>query len=358
MKLAIISDDLTGALDASVPFAAAGLRTVVAVVPERFMAAMDSGADVVAVSTNSREGKRALAAFKSASAAALVPTGVPIFKKVDSRLKGHVRTEIIAVAKAVSARNLILCPAIPAMGRMVKDGMLQGFGIATPVNCHDIIGPDFAKDGLKLDLADAQSDADLDNIVAMAPAGTMFCGARGLASALARAMGKNEVSGDFGRYTLGHPMLFAIGSTDPITLAQVDALKAFQPDIGVQCARNGKLPAGIELAGDSIIQCVEGDIAENSAVVTADFAKTIAHHAALGQGSIVLTGGETAAAVLARMGISLVEIVGEPLPGMPASLPLDGAVAPVIVTKSGGFGEVDSLIKLSLGHPILNGHVS
>ena len=54
-RLAVLADDLTGALDAAAPFAARGITTVVALGLDGLDAALASGADVVGVSTDSRE---------------------------------------------------------------------------------------------------------------------------------------------------------------------------------------------------------------------------------------------------------------------------------------------------------------
>ena len=52
---AVIADDLTGALDSVVPFADAGLRCVVATAPAHLAQALGQGAQVIAVSTGSRD---------------------------------------------------------------------------------------------------------------------------------------------------------------------------------------------------------------------------------------------------------------------------------------------------------------
>ena len=53
--LAIIADDLTGALDTAAPFAASPRGVAVASRPGALAAALAADADVVAVSTRSRE---------------------------------------------------------------------------------------------------------------------------------------------------------------------------------------------------------------------------------------------------------------------------------------------------------------
>jgi uncharacterized protein YgbK (DUF1537 family) len=53
-RVAIIADDLTGALDAASPFACRGLHVRAALDPNSLEEAIAAGPEVVAVSTNSR----------------------------------------------------------------------------------------------------------------------------------------------------------------------------------------------------------------------------------------------------------------------------------------------------------------
>ena len=308
---------------------------------------MNSGADVVAVSLNSREGGGTDAARKAAKAAAFVPSGIPVFKKIDSRLKGHVRVEVEAIVSAMDTVRVVLCPAIPAMGRIVRDGMLQGLGVDVPINCEEIMGRGFATPGMELVTPDAENDDDLDRIVArFFTKDTLFCGARGLAAALARKLSGGKGRSQFGEAALRQPILFAIGSRDPITLRQVEALRTACADISYLAAPDGWIPEAKIPEGNLIIQTIAGAAPAGSHGVTAAFAVGVAERAATGRASLFLTGGETAGAVLNRLGIGILEIIGEPLPGTPASVPL-GAGAPVIVTKSGGFGGLDALALLA-----------
>src|SRR6478672_3353110 len=99
MRVLIIADDLTGALDSAVVFTGAGLRCVVARRPTDVAAALGEQPDVLSVSTASREGS--VEGARAAVAEALDAIGTlpeVVFKKVDSRLKGHVADEIAVLA--------------------------------------------------------------------------------------------------------------------------------------------------------------------------------------------------------------------------------------------------------------------
>ena len=344
MKLAIISDDLTGALDSAVVFAARGLRTIVAITGKDFGEALDAGADIVAVSLNTREGKESDAVRKISEAANLVPQGIDVFKKIDSRMKGHVVAETEALARATNIHQVLLCPAIPAMNRFVLDRKVSGAGIAEPIDLVKAIDAAINRDLWAIH--DAKTADDLDAIVSAAKFGTMLCGARGLAEALARKLAPFAPADAFQTGHLPHPILFAIGSRDPITLAQVHKLREVAPDMAFEEAPNGIYSGQQVSAGDMIFQSVQGDEDIASAEVTKYFADSVSTIAAFGRATLFLTGGETAAGSLSRLGIGVLEIIGEPLEGVPSSLPL-GKSAPVIVTKSGGFGSTDALVQLA-----------
>ena len=58
--------------------------------------------------------------------------------------------------------------------------------------------------------------------------------------------------------------------------------------------------------------------------------------------TLVISGGATAQLVLRALGIEVLELLGEALPG----LPLARAGGFTIITKSGGFGGPDALVEL------------
>ena len=66
----------------------------------------------------------------------------------------------------------------------------------------------------------------------------------------------------------------------------------------------------------------------------------------VGAGAIVVTGGDTAIALLEASGSSVIEVCGNLMPGIPYSA-LQWNGRPVyLVTKAGGFGEKDTMVKI------------
>lgn len=336
---ALVSDDLTGALDSAVAFAQAGWRTVVATSLAALGQALAAGADVVAVSLNSREIAAGEAAARAREAAVAL-SGVPVvFKKIDSRMKGHVGAEATEIARLRGIGRLVVCPAIPELGRTVVNGHITGHGIDVPIPvAFPQVGP------VGLECPDASADDDLDRIVAKAD-GALLVGARGLAFALARSLGA-PAGRKAASPRLVLPAALVIGSRDATTLVQVDRLREAFAGATWIGAPDGAITQVTALREVAILQATDGGGRPDGATVSARLAKAMADHLMDGRKTLVLTGGETAAACLEVLGVSVLRVLGEVLPGLPISEPLDFPDAAHIVTKSGGFGDPDCLVNL------------
>ncbi|MGV8834220.1 MAG: four-carbon acid sugar kinase family protein [Devosia sp.] len=334
-RLGVVADDLTGALDAAAPFAARGIATVVALGPEGMAAALASGADVVGVSSNSREASPEAAGQNVARCLAGMPPGLPIFKKVDSRLKGNIADEL----DAISFRHALMIPAIPAFGRWVRDGRLGGFGVDEPIDIAARLGrhadkasiPDIATQG---DIEQALETGEHDLLV----------GARGLAEALAvqwAPEAANPVPPP-----LMAPVFCVIGSTDGITGQQIARLCAACPGLVHIAAPDGQMPAGASsVANLTVLQATAGETQADGATVAQRLGEGLLRLHPPPGAVLLISGGATAQVVLEALGIAVLQLDGEALPG----LPLAHAAGFTIITKSGGFGDPDTLLAL-LGH--------
>ncbi|MDO8884473.1 four-carbon acid sugar kinase family protein [Pseudotabrizicola sp.] len=338
---AIIADDLTGALDSAVPFAMRGWKTIAVTSVAAISQALNAGAEVISVSLDSREIPQAEAAVRMHQAA-LALSGFPVvLKKIDSRLKGNVAAEVAALLAARLPQKVVVCPAIPELGRRVSGGFIRGMGIAQPIPVAPCLPP-FALG--ELSVPDAETDQDLAAIVQDAPAGTVFVGARGLASALAAhlAKGHAQIVPDLG---WSGPVAVVVGSRDPITLEQVDHLRSADPVQWI-AAPGGVVPEH-SAAGSVIVQATQGSEAETDGrAVSLRLAQGFVRHHSSPTRHLVLTGGETAAAVLAGLGVTALEVLGEAQPGLPVCRDMNHTSGPVFITKSGGFGAVDCLLRL------------
>lgn len=327
-QIALIADDLTGALDSAIPFLRPGREVLVATAPEHLAATLARRPEVVAVSLGSRELSGPEAAARAAEATRALH-GVPqLFKKIDSRMKGQIAAEVAAILAIRGLTEALVCPAIPELGRVVEGGLLTGTGVAQPIPV--------ALPGIACRLPDARDASDLDRAIAGC-GGALLVGARGLAAALARRTpGAVPALPDLPR-----PVGFAVGSRDPISLAQVAQLQGAGP-AWYPCP-DGIAP-DLDPTGALILQATPGAGADG-ATVAARLGAAVATRLDACR-TLLLTGGETAAATLAAMGAGTLQLLGEVETGMPVSRALDVPGAPLIVTKSGGFGAADCLLRL------------
>ena len=186
----------------------------------------------------------------AAEAVAIVERFAPLlkgadiaFKKVDSLFRGPWAAELAACFRLGYWRHCIVAPAFPHHGRRTRDG--RQFMRAADGTWRDVSG-DLAEalkaEGLPASLApvgkdladgicifDAETDADLDRIVALARQArgpVLWCGTGGLARALARG---REVGAS---RMLERPVLGLFGSDQPVTRAQLEACGSSWVEIG------------------------------------------------------------------------------------------------------------------------------
>lgn len=329
--LAILADDLTGALDSAAPFSGRGLRTEVALDRGAIAGIVADRPEVISINLNTREISADDARAATAAVIALLPKGTRLFKKVDSRLKGNIVAELDATPFA----RALVAPAIPEFDRIVAGGSVTGFGIDMPIAIADKLGPHADR----ANAPDTLTPDDMDSVLAAAEAdGTdLLIGARGLAEALARRM-TEKAQAEAAKIPSGR-IAFVIGSRDPITLAQIDALRAGRT-LQYLPAPNGHLDAAPDTgAALTLVQATPGAEEMNPQLVSEALADGLEQNFAGYDGTLLLSGGATAEAVLRRLGLSRLRLHGECLPG----LGLAEADGRCIIAKSGGFGPPDTL---------------
>jgi uncharacterized protein YgbK (DUF1537 family) len=335
LVLLIFADDLTGALDAAAPFAGRGLETEVAIGLDGVRAALADAPAVLSVNLGCRDGKADEARRRTQELLALVPAGTILFKKIDSRLKGHIAAEM----DAISYRHALVAPAIPDFGRVVAGGAVSGFGFEFAISVLERLGGHAGR----CTLPDTQPTGDIREALAAAQAegADLLVGARGLAEALAEAMTGQTVP-EAAAVPAGKG-LFVIGSRDPITVEQVDVLGSVGPFSIVE-APNGMVPSHAdEDAGLTLVQATQGAENLSPLVVSDRLAEGVVPDFTAGAVRLLLSGGATAEAVLRAMGISRLRLAGECLPGLGVGWSGDQC----IIAKSGGFGQADTLKRIA-----------
>lgn len=343
LQVAIVADDLTGALDTGTPFVEAGLSVAVAIEADAIPEALAAGTDVVVVNTASRALAPAEAEEGVRQAGEALRAAAPdiVMKKIDSRLKGNVAAESRALAEVFGHHRIVLAPAIPDQGRATVDGMVVGRGVDAPISVAALFGANERS----VAVADAASDDDLDGIARLHDwTSTLAVGARGIGLALARLVGTSHRRPDF----FSTPnTLFAFGSRDPITAAQTELLMASGRLGGTIDADQGALHAPKAPMLPALLRC-SGDMASDSEAVARLFARGV--KAIIEESRpemLVVGGGDTALAVFREMGVRVLFPRGEIEPGVPwfEVVGDDGRTLRCAV-KSGGFGQPDSLLRV------------
>jgi uncharacterized protein YgbK (DUF1537 family) len=243
-----------------------------------------------------------------------------LFKKIDSTLRGHVAAELAAARRSIrSRRPVFLAPAFPGQGRTVKDGRVL-------VNGKPLRGGNLERmfRGASVSIWDAETDADLRAVahkgLALRPR-PLFVGSAGLARALAAALPRRPKA-----RTLLPPgeIAVVVGSASPVSLLQARRLAPIARREGV---------ALYQLDWRRVPR--EAD----TALVHA-FGRIAARHENCA--AYVLTGGETARAVLDARGVRAFRLLGEVEPGVPFGVSIPAGLA--ICTKAGSFGGPDTLV--------------
>lgn len=304
----------------------------VAVQPENLEKALDGAPDVVVVNSATRECPPADAAQVVAGICGQL-AGLSIgrlFKKIDSRMRGNIATELAALRR-LGITRAVVAPAIPEFGRISDQGILSGAGLPEPVDMAQRL----EGCGLNLDFPHISGPEDFARIEAFPPADTALVGARGLGAALAGPARAKAPP------VFPAPLLAAIGSRDPVSRAQIADFTAAMPHgAAIAEAPGGTLAAPLPAADRTLIHMSAApDAPFDPDTANARFAATVSA-ACVRQRTetLFLCGGETALAALDMLGIEVLEPVDEFVPGVPVSHARHKGRRLTLVTKSGGFG--------------------
>lgn len=370
MRIAVIADDLTGALDTGVQFRQWGYKVSLTDIPD------NSTADVTIINTDTRNKTPEIAYQTTYQATKKVTNHDIIYKKIDSTLRGNPGQELQAILDATNERSAVLTPTFPQTKRRVKNGHLyigeklitetdyiQEYRIHTSyipeilvtktpiyqnVNTERILETGIA-------VLDSETEQDLINIANNHT--RVLAGSAGLANALCHTL-RNPP-----------PVITVIGSIRTETRRQainlskrlgaaiipLDSIKALKRNPQSETIQRAK--QALRKGQDIIIMSASSQkIVEDTRkeakrlrlssqkleiYVTeslADITKVLLNQKLSG---IIMTGGATALAITKRLNVKNIEILDEVRPGIPV-LKLDNLPA---ITKAGGFGESDALIQ-------------
>ncbi|MGI6031274.1 MAG: four-carbon acid sugar kinase family protein [Eubacteriales bacterium] len=397
----LLADDLTGANDAAVQFSKRGFSVVVQVLEGSEDRKMPD-CDLLAVNTDSRPLLPQEAQQRVKQTLLALGTEQPIYKKIDSLLRGNPDSELEGVLEALGDALAIVAPAYPENQRTMEKGILRWPGGSTdglalfrqgmtgrvePLPLQQVRqGPDKLVEwlrqarqaGVQTLVADAVTREDLASVAQAAEKlpRVVLCGSAGLAGAVA-----DQLAARMGLTPKFAPeeetdgaVLTVVGSRNRETAQQVEELRqrfGLQPVLldtdalwenpkrelerclGELRRQLGQGSRELLLAVDSLykpFQMVLRDTPEQyeKARQIVEQLGEMARQLCVDERvtGVVATGGDTALQVCRAMGTGRLTLEGEVAPGIPAGRMLGGARDGLrMVTKSGGFGQEDALVR-------------
>ncbi len=404
--LAVIADDLTGSCDTAAQFCRYGMRVAMtgAAAPE-----LDLDLDLLVVNTASRglpvEGARQVSAR---SARSLLNSGCrPVYKKIDSTLKGPWCQELAAVMAVVRPDFAIVAPAFPAWGRTSRDGKLlmdgrpmpprpdRGTG-ASGIDRADLLGRLRAEFGSQAELLprdllrrapaviekhirtafhkghrvllfDIESEGDLERLTLTGrrlDEAVLWVGSAGLARFLPLVWGRSPSRADLSGPEAQEPVLLICGSLNPVNKPQLEQLgqrslaaviTLWDEDTESLTRTESKLKPALEALAQkqsvALSLRLEQRIRSRSHLQRLQQALQWAAGRLIETGApeaAILVGGDTALKVYEQCGARGIRILGDVQPGIPWGRWIGGRMDGLpLVTKAGGFGNPDTLCDIA-----------
>lgn len=395
MQVAIIADDLTGAMDSGAQLVRSGYRTAVdfsdSVIPPL------PNLDAEAVPTASRPlGPEAAGELVREATRRLRDARV-FYKKLDSTLRGQVAAELRAVLEESGRSRAIVAPAFPSTGRTTRNGvqLLHGKPVHETPLAEDPLTPvreahipsllaagglgeigtlsigqlkDSGRvrrviEGHRWVVADAIEDVHLKDLVESVPDPTevLWVGSAGLVAALGKAYpGPEKPQTSSARHPASRArILTVVGSTNPTVRGQLRYLDK-KTTVALIPLRSGGLVEGDGRAVEDALQSCRRFLDKGASValystydkilpgdagrIVEALAQVVAALSEEGLfDALVLTGGDTAVHVSQSLGAQGILLEGEIKPGVPVGT-LIGDRPYRIITKSGGFGTPGTLL--------------
>jgi len=419
LKLLIIADDFTGALDTAVMFSRNSIDTAVTLYKDFDPSKIDDQTRVVVVDTESRHISCAEAAFrvKNVVSHALKAGVTNFYKKTDSALRGNIGCELNAMMEAANSTGVMFIPAYPDAGRTTLGGCHYIHGIplnetdfaSDPINpvteCFIpqiikkqagveavVIGrdglhsPDMRDRGVKtVYVFDAVNNDDLEKIACWLKNGNnlkLTAGCAGFAAMLSQMPELKKTAAietNFMADIASGRMLTICGSVNEFSLSQVkyaekngfcgislDPRQKLMPEYFMTESSKSFVEMVVQMVNDGkdVIIKASGSFEEREecgrfaremnidekdvpALITRSIGKLVCEIAAKTELKILtVIGGDTAVEIVRSMGFYSVTPRNDIMTGVVLSEALGHGGKTVLITKSGGFGTEDVLVKI------------
>ncbi|MBQ6666076.1 MAG: four-carbon acid sugar kinase family protein [Synergistaceae bacterium] len=391
LQLLIIADDFTGALDTGVQFSALGAKSLVVTEPDYDLKNAE-GIDVLIFDSETRhvDPKKAYKTVYDFVKQAKTLNIPHIYKKTDSGLRGNIGAELAGAMDALGLDEMSFVPAFPAMRRVTRGGVhyVDGVPVAEsmfgrdpfePVrhsDVNEIITSQTDKKGIHV--YDAETYGDMIAIAGrLGHSGLrLTAGCAGFAGVLAHVLGFHGKGGNVPE--MPERFFMVCGSVNPVTCGQVkyardngfkyvclSAEQKLSPTWpgSPECVETARKWLA-EISGtNAILDANNPDEAAETEEyirshgldietvrVNISRAVTGAAMAMIDGGldaRIMCVGGDTLLALMGYAGVSELVPICEIERGVVLTSFVYKGKTYYIMTKSGGFGEEDLLVKLA-----------
>lgn len=411
IKLLIIADDFTGALDTGIQFVKKGIETQVFTGTRLDPGAISQTAQVLVIDPETRimSVKEAYEAVNNIVRQAVQMGIQVIYKKTDSALRGNVGSELSAVLDGANGKRLYFIPAFPDVQRVTEKGIHYIDGVKLeessfrldpfdPMTCSyvpEILARQTEKKILLVEreqeipeplaekevvVFDVLENQDIQKRIEMLKTRGELCllaGCAGFASFLADAL---ELQGSYKGEIRRTAFFCAVcGSLNPITKEQIQYAEGngflrrtllpeqkLHPEYYETAQGKAFMEELAELFQKK--KCVEVDTfdsvggerteeyADRKGIrsdqirfsVAACLGKVVRHLIQQNLDvTILMTGGDTLMGVMKEIGVNQIHPVAEVGQGTVLSKLCWGGKTLQVISKSGGFGEKEVLVRLA-----------
>lgn len=408
MKLLILADDFTGALDTGVQLTKFGASARVVTDVKHDMARLFEDCDVLVIDTETRHAKPEAAreAVRQLAAQASRVADV-IYKKTDSAMRGNIGAELEGVLEGVeNGKTVHFAPAYPALNRLTHDGVQYVDGLPVsqsvfgqdpfePVRYSNVCNAISSQSGIRVQpvtereklpigdretgilVYDATGEERLKEIaesLVQKEHPLILAGCAGFAAHLKLFLDREDTCEPIG-FPAQTGLMVVSGSMNPITSEQIavarrDGFGYVSVDSGVLLSDYesneemerliGKILEQFRTERKLIVE-VNGAAQENRMgwetdpqfleqghIIATRLGKLVSRLVEEGfDGAILITGGDTLMGVMSAMGVRETHPVCEIESGVVYTLVDTGGKKLSFVTKSGGIGSPNVFLHIA-----------